>query len=74
MTRPPHPVGRLHRLLLAGLGALLVGVGIYALIAPAAPGLWRQVAALGLVALGANAGYCAWQAKRSWLSRIGPLP
>jgi uncharacterized membrane protein len=74
MTSHARTVGKSQRLLLAGLGALLVGVGIYALLAPAAPGLWRQVAALGFVALGVNAGYCAWRAKPSWLSRIGPLP
>jgi heme A synthase len=74
VTHQPHSSGKFHRLASAALGLLLLGVGIYAWLLPETTGLLRYGSALLFVVLGANAVYCAWRAKPSWLTRIGPLP
>ena len=70
----PYFAGTLYRIASAILGLLLLSVGIYAWLLPETIGLLRHGAALLFVVLGANALYCAWRAKPSWLTRLGPLP
>lgn len=74
VSRQPPSSGKFHRLASATLGLLLLGVGIYVWLLPETTGLLRHGGALLFVVLGANAVYCAWRAKPSWLTRIGPLP
>ena len=73
-THQPHASGTFQRMASAALGLLLLGVGIYAWLLPETTGWLRYGGALLFVVLGANAVYCAWRAKPSWLSRIEPLP
>lgn len=63
-----------ERLFVGAFGALLSSIGVYAfLYGSASPG-WRYLGGGVLGALGLNAVYCAITGKRSWISRIGPLP
>lgn len=55
-------------------GLFLLAVGIYALSLDHLTLLWRLAGGLTLCALGGNLLYAARRRKRSWLSRIGPLP
>ena len=59
----------------AGLfGALLLGVGVYALaFSPASP-LWRYVGGTALVLLGIDALRGAFTGREPLIMRIGPLP
>ena len=57
----------------AVFGLLLLGIGVYVLLA-GTPGGWRILGGVGLVLLGGNALYASCAARPSWLSRIGPLP
>jgi uncharacterized membrane protein HdeD (DUF308 family) len=66
--------GKVYRVVSAALGLLLLGVGVYAWFFSGATTLLRYGAGAVLVVLGANAIWCAWRARPSWLSRIGPLP
>lgn len=64
----------LGRWFVAALGALLLGVGLYAIfLGPASPA-WRYLGGGMLCTLGINAVYCAMTGKRAWISKIGPLP
>ena len=63
-----------ERLFVGAFGALLLGIGIYAVLyGPASP-VWRYLGGGVLGALGLNALYCAIAGKRAWISKIGPLP
>lgn len=55
-------------------GAFLLAVGVYALTLDHLTLPWRVVGGLSLCVLGGNLLYAAHAGKRSWLSRIGPLP
>ncbi len=73
---PARPeVNRIERGLAAVLGMLLLwvaGAVIWILGADADAVVWALVALLAV--LGAQAVVSAWQGRRSWLLRIGPLP
>jgi hypothetical protein len=59
----------------AGLfGALLLGVGVYALAFSEASPAWRYLGGSLIAVLGANAVYGALSGKEPWISKIGPLP
>lgn len=75
MTHPEAcPSPRVERIFNTAMGALLVACGGWvALALPAtSTGEWLGAAGLGLV--GGEALLAALRARRSWLSRIGPLP
>jgi len=63
-----------ERVFLGTFGALLLGVGLYALIIGEAPPAWRYPGGVSLCALGMNALYGGATGKRPWISRWGPLP
>jgi len=63
-----------ERVFSAVFGLFLLGVGVYALLFSDVPILGRIAAGLALALFGGNMIYAAYQSKRSWLSRIGPLP
>lgn len=56
------------------IGLLLLGMGIYALVLAKTPDVWSYVGSAVLVVLGVNMLYASFTGKRSWLSRLGPLP
>ncbi|WP_049621134.1 hypothetical protein [Frateuria defendens] len=63
------------RLVTAGVGLLFVGLGVAVLASRHAQGGWGSLlAALALLALGAEALLGALRNRRPWLWRIGPLP
>ena len=64
----------LERVLLVNFGVILSGVGLYALVLSDASPVWRYLGGGFLCAVGINAIYCGATGKRSWISRIGPLP
>ena len=68
------PMGPGERAFVALLGALLLGTGLYAVLAGVAPPVWRYPGGALLAALGGNAVWGAWTGKRPWIARIGPLP
>lgn len=55
-------------------GLFLLGVGAYAIGFGSAPLIWRIAGGALLAVLGGNMVYAGWRARRSWLSRVGPLP
>jgi hypothetical protein len=55
-------------------GVFLVGVGVYVALLGGVPWYGSALAAIVLIALGGNLVYSAVRSRRSWLSRIGPLP
>ena len=63
-----------ERVFVGVLGALLLGAGIYAVMAGGASPAWRYLGGGVLCALGANAVHGARTGKRPWVFRIGPLP
>ena len=63
-----------ERVFAGAFGALLLSVGIYALALSSASLAWQDLGGSVLCALGINAIYCALTRKRSWISKIGPLP
>ncbi len=58
----------------AVFGALLLRVGLYALVLGPASLPWRIGGELGLAVLGGTRLYAAYHSRPSRLSRIGPLP
>ncbi len=66
-------MGNGERVFLALFGALLLGVGIYALLDGEADAVWRYLGGLSFAALGANAIHGAVIGRRPWIARIGPL-
>ena len=69
-----QPMGSGERLFVGLLGALLLGSGLYAVLAGAAPPVWRYPGGALLAVLGGNAVWGAFTGTRPWISRIGPLP
>lgn len=66
---------KLDRWINAAFGLLFVGLAIAILVASASPRSVRVYgAALGVGGLGVEALFSAAQNRRSWLSRLGPLP
>jgi hypothetical protein len=67
-------IGKGERLFALAFGLFLVGVGCYALLFSEASDVWRFGGGAALILLGGNAIQASWRGRRSWLSRIGPLP
>lgn len=67
-------MSRGERIFSAVFGALLLGVGIFALGQAHVSLAWRLGGGLLLVLLGGNSLFAAYRGKASWLSRLGPLP
>ncbi len=67
-------MSRSERAFSAVFGALLLSVGLYALVLGPATLPWRIGGGLGLAVFGGNMLYAAYHSSPSWLSRIGPLP
>lgn len=65
---------KLVRLVSAVFGLFLIGAGAYMFRFSEAPLHWVVLAAIALILLGGNLIYSSYRGKRSWLSRIGPLP
>lgn len=63
-----------ERIFSAVFGALLLGVGIFALAQGHLSPAWRLVGGLALALLGGNSMFAAYTGNPSWLSRLGPLP
>ena len=55
-------------------GLFLLGIGIYAVLLAEISPAWRYIGGGVLIALGSNAVYGGLTGKRTWISRIGPLP
>jgi uncharacterized membrane protein HdeD (DUF308 family) len=73
--RPPYYTGRAYRVVSGVLGAVVLVVGIYALVFGVPPmNALRLGVGILLAALGGNLMVSAYTAKESWISRIGPLP
>lgn len=70
----PFYARKMYRLLTAAFGLLLIGVGVYALIFAGTSTVVRLVGGSALVLAGYNMVSSAYQAKESWLSKLGPLP
>lgn len=66
--------GNGERYFAIAFGLFLVGVGVYALLFSEASDVWRFGGGAALILLGGNALQASWRGRRSWLSRIGPLP
>jgi hypothetical protein len=63
-----------ERLFAGAFGAVLLGIGLYAVfLGPASPG-WRYLGGGAFCAVGLNALYCVLTGKRPWILRIGPSP
>jgi len=69
-----HAANKIARFIAVIFGAFLVVVGAYVFFYSEAPLHWTAPTAIVLVSVGANLIYSVFRAKRSWLSRIGPLP
>jgi hypothetical protein len=63
-----------ERIYSAVFGALLLGVGIFALWQDHLSPAWRLGGGILVALLGANSLLGAYRGKASWLSRLGPLP
>lgn len=63
-----------ERVFSAVFGALLTGIGVFALVQDHLSPVWRLCGGLGVVLLGLDSIVAAYRGKASWLSRIGPLP
>ncbi|MDP2134247.1 MAG: hypothetical protein Q8J99_11600 [Sulfuritalea sp.] len=75
----PHPsqpfhTGKVYRLLTAGFGLFLSGVGLYAIFFADTATAVRYAGGAVLVLAAYNMVSAACRAKESWLSRLGPLP
>ena len=67
-------MSRVERVFSAVLGALLLGVGIFALGQDHLSPAWRLGSGILLTLLGGNSLFSAYRSRPSWLSRLGPLP
>ncbi|MEW5739970.1 MAG: hypothetical protein AB1938_13645 [Myxococcota bacterium] len=77
MTASPRSErsARVERGLNFGLGALLLGAGVYALVTSGGEGShWRLLGAGVAAVLGLEAVVSAVRNRRSLLGRLGPLP
>lgn len=72
--RKPFYTGTFYRLFSAALGLLLAATGVWAMLFSEAPVLPRAAIGAAFLLLGGNLLLAAYQARESWLSRIGPLP
>lgn len=63
-----------ERAFAALFGALLLGVGIYAVLYGATGTIWGYIGGAVFAVLGGNALYAAVTNRRPWIFRIGPLP
>jgi len=70
----PFYARRMHRLLTAGFGLFLTGVGLYAIFFADTATAVRFAGGSVLVLAGGNMVYSACKAKQPWLSKLGPLP
>jgi hypothetical protein len=70
-------VSRMHkgeRIFSAVFGLFLLSIALYVLVLGETPAAWRFIGGAVLAVLGANMLYASYTGKRSWLSRVGPLP
>lgn len=67
-------MSNVERMFSAVFGALLLGVGVFALFQDHLSLAWRLGGAFFLALLGSNSLWAACRGKASWLSRLGPLP
>ena len=67
-------MGRAGRVAAGLLGALLLGIGVYALAFSEASPAWRYLGGLAFMLLGIDAVYGALTGKEPWIRKIGPLP
>lgn len=63
-----------ERVFAGAFGAVLLGIGLYAVFLGPASAAWRYLGGGVLCALGIDALYSACTGKRAWICRIGPLP
>jgi hypothetical protein len=63
-----------ERVFLVNFGVILSGVGLYALFLSEASPAWRYLGGGLICVVGINAVYSGLTGKRSWISKIGPLP
>ena len=63
-----------ERIFLAVFGLFLLSIGLYTLVLGETPAAWRFMGGTVLAVLGGNMLYAFYTGKRSWLSRVGPLP
>lgn len=55
-------------------GLLLLSIGLYVLVLGETHAAWRFIGGAVLTVLGGNMLYASYTGKRSWLSKVGPLP
>jgi threonine/homoserine/homoserine lactone efflux protein len=70
MSEPSPTVERVFNV---AMGVLLTGCGVWVLLSPSVD-LLRGAGAVLLLLFGVQALLSAWRRRRSWLSRLGPLP
>ena len=63
-----------ERIFSAVFGLFLLSTGVYVLALGETPAPWRFIGGAVLVVLGVNMLHASYTGKRSWLSRVGPLP
>lgn len=73
-SEPAGAMAKAERVFAAVFGLFLLGIGLYVLVLGEAPAAWRYTGGAVLAALGANLLYASGTGRRSWLSRVGPLP
>lgn len=70
----PFYATRGYRMASGAFGAVLLGIGSYALVAAAPLDALQLLGCAAVLAAGGNLAWCACTGRESWLSKIGPLP
>lgn len=73
-SEPVGGMAKAERIFSAVFGLFLLGIGLYVLVLGEAPAAWRYIGGAVLAILGGNLLYASGTGRRSWLSRVGPLP
>ena len=67
-------MGKAIRIFEAVFGLLLLGIGMFVLGLDHLSRLWQLGGACLFMLLGGNLVWAACRGRKSWLSRVGPLP
>ena len=67
-------MGKGERIFSAAFGLFLLGIGLYVLVLGETAAPWRFIGGAVVAVVGGNMVYASCTGKRSWLSKVGPLP